>query len=99
MEKLPEFLEIIVRRDERFGKSLIDCMNQAWEDGALSKKIKTLMMLALDTAAEHPGGPKELAAMARKMGATEKEITETLEIVAISKCFQGLETGILAAAK
>lgn len=64
-----------------------------------NKKIKTLMMLAFDIAAEHPGGPKELAAMAREMGATEKEITETLEIVAISKCFQGLETGILAAAK
>lgn len=99
MSEIPEFIEMIKNRDKDFAEGAVECMNRALESRALSRKNKILMMLALDASAEHTQGVEELAGMAMAEGATEDEIVETLEIVAVSKFMQGLETGVMGALK
>jgi alkylhydroperoxidase/carboxymuconolactone decarboxylase family protein YurZ len=50
------------------------------KDGALSTKVKTLMMLICDSLLNHEGGVTNLANRARGLGATEEEITEAVGV-------------------
>lgn len=96
MGELPGFLRDLEKRDGEFAKLVVRCMERASGEGALSKKTKALMMMAIDASAEHEEGVGALAEMARGLGASEEEITETLEVAAVSKLLQGLETGARA---
>lgn len=49
-------------------------------DGALSAKVKTLMMMICDALLNHEGGVTNLANRARSLGASEEEIKEALGV-------------------
>jgi alkylhydroperoxidase/carboxymuconolactone decarboxylase family protein YurZ len=50
------------------------------DEGALSTKVKTLMMLICDSLLNHEGGVTNLANRARALGASEAEITEAVGV-------------------
>ncbi len=50
------------------------------KDGAIPAKYKLLMGMVTDAIAAHPDGVTKLANDARAAGATESEITETVEV-------------------
>ena len=50
------------------------------KEGALSTKVKTLMMLICDSLLNHEGGVTSLANRARALGASEEEITEAVGV-------------------
>ena len=72
-------------------------------DGALSSKVKTLMMMICDSLLNHEGGVTNLANRARALGASEDEIKEALgvaylmgglpAIVAGSNAFRNIQGG------
>ena len=49
-------------------------------EGALSTKVKTLMMMICDSLLNHESGVTALANRARGLGASEGEITEALGV-------------------
>ena len=49
-------------------------------EGALSTKVKPLMMLICDSLLNHEGGVTNLANRARALGASEEEITEAVGV-------------------
>jgi alkylhydroperoxidase/carboxymuconolactone decarboxylase family protein YurZ len=62
--------------------SLVEDMRQlAFDDGALPKKFKFLIALALQTALLADGGIKSFAQLAMQAGATKEEIAEVLRVV------------------
>jgi alkylhydroperoxidase/carboxymuconolactone decarboxylase family protein YurZ len=69
-ENLDPKLLSLVRETERL----------ALEDGALPRKFKLLVALALDAAHGADEGVKALAQMATQAGATKEEIAETLRV-------------------
>ena len=62
-------------------------------EGALSIKTKTLMMLLCDALLAHPDGVANIAKRARDLGASDAEITETLEVAFLMGGMPGLVTG------
>jgi alkylhydroperoxidase/carboxymuconolactone decarboxylase family protein YurZ len=72
-------------------------------DGALSSRVKTLMMMICDALLNHESGVTNLANRARALGASEAEITEALGIaylmgglpamVAGSNAFRNIQRG------
>lgn len=56
-----------------------------FRDGALPKKVKVLMAMALDAMQASPGGVRSLTMKALEAGATWPEIRETLRVA----CFIG----------
>jgi alkylhydroperoxidase/carboxymuconolactone decarboxylase family protein YurZ len=62
--------------------SLVEDMRQlAFHDGALPKKFKFLIALALQTALLADNGIKSFAQLAMQAGATKEEIAEVLRVV------------------
>jgi alkylhydroperoxidase/carboxymuconolactone decarboxylase family protein YurZ len=49
-------------------------------EGALSSKVKTLMMMICDALLNHESGVTNLANRARALGASEEEIAEALGV-------------------
>lgn len=49
-------------------------------DGAIPKKTKLLIALAIDASLGAPGGVRALAAQALEAGATKEEIMETVRV-------------------
>ena len=62
-------------------------------DGALSVKMKTLMMMLCDALLAHPDGVANIAKRARALGASEAEIAETLAVAFLMGGMPGLVTG------
>lgn len=93
MEGLPEFLNELKRRSPKFGEKVIDLFEEQDREGALPPKYKTLISMSLDAAMGHPEGVEELAEKARRQGATEEEINEAIQVVAVVCGIQGLATG------
>lgn len=52
-----------------------------FSDGALPKKVKILIALAIDASLGAPGGVRALATQALAAGATREEIMETIRVV------------------
>ncbi len=63
------------------------------KDGALSQKTKTLMMMMGDALLGHGDGVANLANRARALGATDKEIAETVAMAYLMGGLPGLVTG------
>ena len=68
-------------------------------DGALSAKVKTLMMMLCDALLGHEGGVAAIADRARGMGATEEEIAETVRVAFLMGGLPALVTGANAFSK
>ena len=69
---------------ETLDPDLLKLVNQTSEfalaDGALSRKTKLLIAMALDAAHGAVGGVAALARMAAEAGATKEEISEALRV-------------------
>lgn len=96
MEKMPEFLSLMKEKSPVFSEAFLNVLEKSQSDGALPAKMKTLISMALDAAAGHSEGVRSLAEKARKQGATEEEIIETIQIITTTCGMQGLATGSAA---
>ena len=73
-------LAILETIDPELLKVVRDTNAFALTDGALPRKIKFLIAMALDASQGAVEGVKTLAKQAMKAGATKEEITETLRV-------------------
>jgi alkylhydroperoxidase/carboxymuconolactone decarboxylase family protein YurZ len=92
----PPFIAPLAPNPE-FHDQVADMYRQTYcEPDALDVKTKLLIGLALDVAANVPGGAKSISGLARQAGATEAEIVSVLRIVYAGTGFQKLITGLSA---
>lgn len=84
MEEVPEFLRILEEKSPDLGETILEMFKKHQSEGALPAKMKTLISMALDAAMGHPEGVKALAEKARNQSATEEEIIETIQVVAVA---------------
>ena len=73
-------LKILEKLDPELLKLVESTSNLALSDGALPKKFKLLIAMALDASLGAVQGVKTLAQSAMKAGATKEEIMETLRV-------------------
>jgi len=82
MKKMvPAFVEAFAATDPKLVEMVGELREYVMTPGALDAKTKTLIAMALDAAYGAADGVGSLANAARKLGATEAEITEVLRIV------------------
>ncbi len=96
---VPAFVEPFAASDLRLVEMIGDLREYAMGPGALDAKTKTLIAMALDAVLGAEGGVQGLAAAARRQGATEAEITETLRIVYYIAGMGAMSAGSKAFAK
>ncbi len=80
-------LKVFERIDPEFLKLVEDTRAFALTDGALPRKFKLLIAMALDAAHGSVNGVNYLAKEAIKAGATKEEITEALRV---AQCVSGV---------
>ena len=73
-------LQTIERLDPELFRLVEETRKLALDDGALSRRFKLLIALALDAAAGTADGVRSLASAAMQAGATREEIAETLRV-------------------
>ncbi len=73
-------LKVFEKIDPELLKLVRDTNSFALADGALSRKVKYLIAMALDAAHGTVEGTKALAEQAMKAGATKEEIVETIRV-------------------
>jgi alkylhydroperoxidase/carboxymuconolactone decarboxylase family protein YurZ len=73
-------LKIFEKIDPELLKLVRDTNSFALADGALPRKIKFLIAMALDASEAAVEGVKALAEQAMKAGATKEEIVETIRV-------------------
>ncbi len=74
-------MQIIKEKSNPELLKLVKAMNDfALADGALQRKIKFLIAMALDASENAVKGVRSLAEQAMKAGATREEIVETLRV-------------------
>jgi alkylhydroperoxidase/carboxymuconolactone decarboxylase family protein YurZ len=73
-------LKIFEKIDPELLNIVRDANTFALSDGALPRKIKFLIAMALDAAHGTVEGTKSLAEQAMKAGATREEIVETIRV-------------------
>jgi alkylhydroperoxidase/carboxymuconolactone decarboxylase family protein YurZ len=93
MSEKPTWQIILEKHAPELLKQAIGLQEMAIGDGALSAKMKTLMMVLCDALLAHPEGVAGLANRARALGASEDEITETLAVAFLMGGLPGLVTG------
>jgi len=74
-------LQILIDNDAELVKLDREAATMEFSDGALPKKIKLLMALAIDASMGAAGGVHALARQALEAGATREEILETVRVV------------------
>jgi len=73
-------LKVFEKLDPEFLRLVEDTSNFALSDGALPKKFKLLIAIALDASVGAVQGVKALAQAAMQAGATKEEIREALRV-------------------
>ncbi len=73
-------LKIFETFDPELLKLVQDTQHFALKDGALPRKVKLLIAMALDASKGTANGVKSLAQKAMEAGATKAEIAETLRV-------------------
>jgi alkylhydroperoxidase/carboxymuconolactone decarboxylase family protein YurZ len=73
-------LKIIEKLDQELFRNVQATETLALTDGALPKKVKLLMAMALDASHGAVEGVKALTQQAIKAGATKEEIMETVRV-------------------
>ena len=90
------WVEAMEAGDPEFAKHVTALQEFVVKDGALSAKVKTLMMVFGDSLLGRAEGVKSLAERARGLGATEKEIAETVRVAFLFGGLPGLVPGTQA---
>ena len=73
-------LKVFEKVDPQLLKLVEDTHSLALADGALSRKFKLLIAMALDASQGTAEGVRSLAQQALKAGATQEEITEAIRV-------------------
>ena len=73
-------LKVFEQNDPEFFKLVANTRTLAMTDGALSKKVKLLIAMALDAADGTESGVRSLAVQAKEAGATKQEILEMIRV-------------------
>ena len=73
-------LDIIKKVDTELFDNISKTREMTYEDGALSKKNKLLIAMALDAAHGAVNGVKSLASQAMQNGATREEVLEAVRV-------------------
>ena len=73
-------LDIIKKVDSELFDNISKTREISLEDGALSKKNKILIAIALDASHGAVNGVKSLASLAMQNGATKEEIMEAIRV-------------------
>ena len=97
------FQQLIDEHAPELSAVVANARNSITSDGALSSKVKTLMMMVCDSLLNHESGVTNLANRARALGASEDEIKEALGVaylmgglpamVAGSNAFRNIQRG------
>lgn len=77
---LPPFLSFLEENDPEFARAIEQVFTTAMSPGALDRKTKLLIALALDAANGAVEGVGSIAAQLRSMGTSDEEIAEALRI-------------------
>ena len=81
---LPKAVRLSGRVDEELGGSLEEGVGElymnAWREGALSRKDKHLLVLAMALGDDNHSQVRRLLEKCRKEGASERELMEVLEL-------------------
>lgn len=88
----PGFVDVMRARQPEVGDAVAQLFAAAFAPGELPLKIKLLIALGIDAAGRHPNGCLHIADMARAAGATERELDETLGVIAALCGTGGLAT-------
>ena len=88
--------EAILRLDPEYGEHLKGIYVDATfgRQGALPRKIKELIMVGITCAHNRPRGVNLHIRRALKLGATPREVLETIEVAAIPGGMPGLWLGV-----
>jgi alkylhydroperoxidase/carboxymuconolactone decarboxylase family protein YurZ len=97
------FQQLLDEHSPELAAVVANARNSITSDGALSARVKTLMMMICDSLLNHESGVTNLANRARALGASEDEIKEALgvaylmgglpAIVAGSNAFRNIQKG------
>lgn len=77
---LPPFLTPLEKNDPQFARAIEKVFSSAMNPGALDRKTKLLIALALDAAHGAVQGVESIANQLRDMGVSDEEIAEALRI-------------------
>jgi alkylhydroperoxidase/carboxymuconolactone decarboxylase family protein YurZ len=77
---VPPWIAALQQRDPQFAESYLAQRERILRDGAIPAKYKILMTMVVDALLSHPDGVATIANRARAAGASEAEITETVEV-------------------
>lgn len=80
MSEHPHWLKVLQQNDKNMFGMVCDLQDLVTSDNALSGKTKMLMMMLGDAFLARPNGVRILADRARSLGATEREIIETIQV-------------------
>lgn len=97
--KYPYFVEELREVDKDLFNIVSQNMDLANKEGELDAKTKVLITLALDALVNSGEGVKHLANVARKLGATDQEIKETIRIAYMVSSNKTLIAGLNAFSK
>ena len=89
----PSLFDALVANDRELAKLFVTNRDFVMADGALSAKTKTLMTMLCDALSGREDGVAVIADRARRLGATEEEIAETLRVAYLMGGFPALATG------
>ena len=93
VQSQPPYMVALQKNDPKLGELLTTSRELIITDGALSAKVKTLMMMLCDALLGHEGGVGVIADRARGMGASEEEIAETVRVAFLMGGLPALVTG------
>ena len=77
---LPAWLQPLQDRDPEFAAAYLTQRERTLQDGAIPAKYKILMTMIVDALLSHPDGVANISNRARAAGASEAEITETVQV-------------------
>ena len=93
MQQKPSYVMSLETNDPGLLERVLAARDFTLEDGSLSAKTKTLMMMLCDSLLSHPDGVKAIASRARGMGASEEEIAEPVQVAFLMGGLPALVTG------
>ena len=96
MAEVPLFLKTLAENDPEFAQRVVELTAFADAGGALDAKTKALMSMLCDAILGHHDGVAAIAERARKQGATEQEIAETVRMAFTAGGLPALVTGLRA---
>ena len=96
MTHIPGFVKEYETIDQGLFEQAKGVLEMAMTPGALDKKTKLLIVLALDTLKGAAEGVSVLAAQAREAGTTDEELAEAVRIAYYVAGMDALKTGLSA---